>query len=190
MEPKSLSAFFASFGFTYLAATLLASAAGHLAGLVGFRELVRAHAILPPRLVTPGVLCVLGFELVGGAAALLFVVQQHPETAPAVVLCAASAVAGLGFVLYVRRLLRTSAAAPCGCSPLSGPTTSASLVLGAALALISVVALAATVARAPAGGEVEGIARALAPVWGVTLAALTMLLPASMPAPLASATVT
>ncbi|MGH2941847.1 MAG: MauE/DoxX family redox-associated membrane protein [Solirubrobacteraceae bacterium] len=189
MGPAGLSAFFASFGFAYLAATLLASAAGHLAALARFRDLVRSHAILPPRLVMPGVLGVLGFELVGGVAALLFAVERRPPTAPVVVLCAASAVAGLAFVLYVRRLLRTVAAAPCGCSPLSGPTTSASLVLGAALALVSVVALAATVAQAASGGEVEGIALVLAPAWGVTMAALTMLVPASMPAPPAPATV-
>lgn len=190
MEPESLSGFFASFGFTYLAATLLASAAGHLMRFAGFRDLVRGHAILPPRLVTPGVLCVLSFELLAGAAALLFAVRRNPEVTPAVVLCAASAVAGLGFVVYVRRLLRTSAAPPCGCSPLSGPTTSATLVPGAALALVSVVALTATLARAPAGSEVDGIVRALAPVWGVTMAALTMLVPASMPAPAASTTAT
>lgn len=181
MEPEGLTAFLSSSGFAYLAAALLASGAGHLLDLRGFRDLLRTHAILPSRLVTPAVLCALSFELVGGATALLLAVQQDPAVAPAVVLCAATAIAGLGFVVYVRRLLRTSAAAPCGCSPLAGPTTPASLLLGAALVLTSAVTLTATAAL-PAG-DVDGVARLLAPVWGVTLAAVTMLVPASMPTP-------
>ena len=185
MEPASLSGFLASFGFAFLATTLLASGASHVAGIVGFRDLVRAHAIVPQRLVLPVVLGVLGLELIGGAAALLLAMQQRPDVAPAVALCSASSLAGLGFVFYIRRLLRTKAAAPCGCSPFAGPTTPASLILGAALALASVLALATTLALAsgPERNEIEGVAHALAATWGVTMAALTMLVPASVPVP-------
>lgn len=191
MEPESLSGFLSSFGFAFLAATLLASGASHVVGIVGFRDLVREHAIVPRRLVLPVVLGVLSLELIGGAAALLLAVQQRPDVAPAVVLCTASALAGVGFVLYVRRLLRTNSAAPCGCSPFTGPTTAASLILGAALALASVLALATTLALSsgPERNEIEGIAHALAVSWGVTMAALTMLVPASMPAPASSSAV-
>jgi hypothetical protein len=188
VDPQGLSTFLASAGFAYIAAMLLASGAGHLRDIVGFRDLVRAHAILPPRVVSPGVFCVLAFELGGGATALLLATQQRPAVAPAAALCVATAGAGLGFVSYLRRLLRTSSAAPCGCSPFSGPTTPASLMLGAALVLASVVALVATLALelGPAADRLDGIAPALASLWGVTLAALTMLVPATMPEPATS----
>jgi hypothetical protein len=180
-----LISFLASFAFAYLAAALLASGAGHLLGFIGFRDLVRAHTIVPQRLATPVALCVLSFELVAGTIALLLAVRRGNDVGLAFLLCAATTAAGLGFVLYVRRLLQSPTAVACGCSPLTGPTTPASLIPGAALLVISAIAVV-VVALAPAqgaAGEVDGLVGVLPQLWGVTLAGIVMLVPASMPAP-------
>ena len=183
---RGLIGFLSSFGFAYLAAALLASGAAHLRGFTAFRDLVRAHAIVWQRHSTPAALGVLSFELVAGMTALLLAVRDRADLAPAVLLCTVTMIAGLAFVSYVRRLLQTSTPAACGCSPLAGPTTPASLMPGAVLLLISAVALAATVALEPAqtvAGQIGGLVGALPQLWGVTLAVVVTLVPASMPAP-------
>lgn len=175
-----------SFAFAYLAAALLASAAAHLVGFAGFHDLIRTHAIIPQRVSTAVALGVLSLELVAGAAALLLASRRGIDVAPPVLLCATTAIAGVGFVFYVGRLLRMSTSASCGCSPLAGPTTSASLLPGAALALISMVGLAVALAPAQSSAtEVDGLVAALPQLWGATLAVIVMLVPASMPAPAA-----
>jgi hypothetical protein len=181
---RGLISFLWSFAFAYLAATLLASAAAHLVGFADFCDLIRTHGIIPPRLSTAVALGVLTLELVAGAAALLLVSRRGTEVVPPILLCAVTAITGVGFVSYVRRLLQMSTSVRCGCSPLAGPTTSASLLPGAALALISMVGLA--VALAPAQSfatELDVLVAVLPQLWGATLAVVVMLVPSSMPAP-------
>lgn len=174
------------FGCAYLAATLLPSGVSHLFGFGSFRDLLRTHAIIPQRLATPVALTTLLAELVAGSAALILLPLHR--AAAAMLLFGGTAVVGLGFLLYVRRLLgRPGRAVSCGCSPLAAPLTSASVLPGAMLAVVSVTALAVTVIgdRLPGvpTGEFVGALSWFPPLSGVTLAAVVMLVPASAPSP-------
>lgn len=184
-EGRGLISFLYSFGLAYLAAALLASAAGHVLRFPAFHDLVRVHAIVPQRLSGPAALCVLSFELAAATTALLLAWRDRVDLALAVLLCGTTLIAGLGFLSYVRRLLRSGSPASCGCSPLAGPTTAASAVPAAALVVISAVTLAAAVvlAAAPSAAvAVDGVVGALPQLWGVTVAVGVMLVPASAPA--------
>jgi hypothetical protein len=170
---------------SFVAAMLLASGIGHLLGLDRFGALVRSHRVVPASLAIVVALLVCMFELAaaGIALAVLWSSAVSILAAPLFVVCAA---AGCMFVWYVRRLLRDPAGiVSCGCSPVPGPFTPASLVPAAGLLLVSAAGLAAAylVTRQPLSVAYQsfGIATALPIAWGVTLAALAMLFPASMP---------
>lgn len=178
--------FVSLFALAYVASTLLVSAAGHLLAFVAFRDTVRAHAIVPARPATPVALAVTLFELGAGATAVVLAAPDRAAPPPAALLLTATALAGTGFAVYVRRLLVRSPAIGCGCSPLAAPTTPASLVPGVALALVSAGGMAAIliVAAAPsAATDLEGGLGLLPRLWGLTLALAVMLLPASIPSP-------
>jgi uncharacterized membrane protein len=170
---------------SFVAAMLLASGIGHLLGWGRFGALVRSHRVVPASLTTAVALLVGVFELASAGIALAALSSSAASTlaVPLFVVCAA---AGCVFVWYVRQLLRNPAGiASCGCSPLPGPLTPASLVPASGLLLVSTAGLAATslVSRQPLSIAYQslGIATALPVAWGVTLAALVMLFPASMP---------
>jgi hypothetical protein len=182
-----MTTFVSLLGFAYLATALLASGVAHLLRFQGFRALVRTHGVVSPRrssLVATAGVC---FELVAGAAALRYSVQESDGLLPAAVLFGVSAAIGAGFMLYIRRLLDAPPSAGCGCTPLGGPVTAASLLPGAALVTVAALALLATIARqsGPAAGvDLTGAAAALPRLAGVTVAATVMLVPASMPPPM------
>ncbi len=170
---------------SFIAATLLASGSGHLFGFASFRAVVQSHNVVPPGFTTLVAIVISVFELVAGSASLVVLLSNEatPLAALLFVLCA---IAGGAFVWYLRRLLRNPPGiASCGCSPLTSPLTPASLVPATALLVVS----AAGLATAGLGFdhplhlsyERLGIAVALPLVWGLTLAIITMLLPASVP---------
>jgi hypothetical protein len=176
--------FWPVFGLAYIATTLLASAVSHAVRFRTFRELVRGHAIIPSRGAPLVASLTLSAEVTAGTAALMLLLRQ-PVTVAMLLLFAATGSLGVGFLLYVRRLLRQRRGAPgCGCTPLSSPLTQASQLPSAALAAVSVAALLAVLLlhwQDGSGLNGGGSLSLLAPLWGVTLATLIMLVPASMP---------
>lgn len=173
---------------SYVATTLLVSGVGHVYGFSSFRDLLRSHNIVPAALATLLSVVVAAVEIVVGIALPAIWLTQQGEAfiSTLFVVCA---VAGGVFMLYIRRLLQQpEGIESCGCSPFSGPLTSASIIPAAGLLLMSACGLIAAAlgvkpAFATAYAEV-GITLALPIVWGSTLALLVILLPASMPQPL------
>lgn len=177
--------FWSSFGLAFIATTLLASGATHAIGFSSFRNLIRDHAIIPSRGAPIVALLTVLAELTAGAAALVFLLSQS-TAGPTVVLFAVTGALGVAFVLYLRRLLRQPhRASGCGCTPLSSPLTPASQLPGAALAAVSATALVAAFLQIRYGGAADpdsvGPLAVMAPLWGLTLAVLVMLVPASVP---------
>jgi hypothetical protein len=170
---------------SFIAATLLASGSGHLFGFSGFRAVMQSHNVVRPGFTTLVAIVISVFELVAGSASLVALLSNGttPLTALLFVLCA---IAGCAFVWYIRQLLRNpTGIASCGCSPLTSPLTPASLVPATALLVVSAAGLATTSfgfdLPLHLSYERLSIAVALPLVWGVTLAMITMLLPASVP---------
>jgi hypothetical protein len=179
-QDRTLISFWMSMGPAYVAVTLLASGVGHVVRFGAFRDLVRTHGLIPARLA-PAVALVTVLAEVGFGAAALFLVPPGSRSGTYVVIFAGPVVLGLAFVGYVRQLLRSrSRATSCGCSPLAGPLTSAALLPGAALSLVSVTTLvaAALAVTEPVGDPLSWVLPAL---WGATLAMVVMLVPASVP---------
>lgn len=168
----------------YLAAGLLASGIHHAAGWTSFREIVRSHRIVPVGLATPLAILITVVELVAGSAAL-GVLFSDKVAARAPVLFSVCTVLGIAFALYVRRLLRNpTGITSCGCSSFAAPLTIASIIPALALAVVSLSGLAA--AALGFGNTLnQSFVTGLPLVWGVTLALLVNLLPASMPRQLA-----
>jgi hypothetical protein len=171
----------------YVAATLMTSGFGHVLGVAHFRDLVRAHSIIPAGLVTATALLVMAFELVAGGSSLAVLLKAE-IAARASLLFAVCAAAGVAFAFYIRRLLRRpEGVTSCGCSPLAGPLTPVSIVPAFALLLMSVLGMVAASLGygRPLGVAygLLGISVALPLVWGVTLALIIIMLPASMPRP-------
>ncbi len=168
----------------FVAAVLLATGGAHLAGLGGFKRLLRQHGLLPGGLAAPLAVLVTGAELTVGLAALVALVGGESGLGRA----AFAAALGVGgaFVVYLRRLLRAGHTGSCGCSPLASPLTPASFVPAASLVATGAFGLlarwTATAAPLPSRGW-SGLAIA----WGLTLAALVLLLPASAPGNVAEA---
>jgi hypothetical protein len=170
-----MRAFLFNFALGYIATILLTSGMGHLLRPGRFRQLIREHAIMPPGLAGTIALGVAGAEFLGGATALFAFQTAGPGVRAAVLLGAA--VAGTAFWLYLRRLLRQpSGTTSCGCSPLSAHLTKASLVPAVGLVFVAAGGLASL------GGATSGDALpvVLPRLWGATLAALTILYPASV----------
>ena len=182
--PLIMLSFVTPFALAYVATTLLAGAVGHAARLGSFHDLIREHAIIPPRGAPLAALLTLLAEPVGGTAAIVLLLRQS-DAAATLLLFAATGGLGVGFHLYIRRLLgQPHTTSGCGCTPLSSPLTPASLLPSAALVMVSAAGLATalvsdwTPVAAPGSG---GSLSLLAPLWGMTVAVLVMLAPASMP---------
>jgi uncharacterized membrane protein len=171
----------------YVAATLMISGIGHVLGFAHFRDLIRAHSIIPTRMATATAVLVIGFELVGAVTSLAVLLNEEIAVR-ALPLFAVCAIAGGAFAFYIRRLLgRPEGITSCGCSPFAGPLTPASIVPGLTLLLMSLLGLMASgLGYSGALGVTYGllgISIALPLAWGVTLAVIVILLPASMPRP-------
>lgn len=165
-------------GLAFLAATLLATGGSHLADLRGFPRLLRHHGLLPAALAAPVAWLVTGVELAIGLAALKALLDPQPY------LATVGFGAGLGiggvFLIYLRRLLRAGRASSCGCSPLASPLTPASLVPAASLVVAGLVGLLARSSAVATSLPPRAWSR-LAVAWGVALAGLVLLLPATAP---------
>lgn len=136
--------------------------------------MVRAHGVVPSRAAAPVALLVAVTETALGAAAAIAAMQSSVPP----VLFAAAAVLGVGFILYLRALLRRpDSGVGCGCTPLPAPLGPASLLPGGMLAVIAILALAATAIGARAADTTFPL------LWGATLALLVVLVPASVPQP-------
>lgn len=169
-------------GLAFVAAALLATGGAHLAGLPGFARLLRQHGLLPGGLAAPLAAAVTGAELATGLAALAALSGRDPGSGPwsGTWAFAASLVAGVAFLVYLRRLWRAGHTGSCGCSPLASPLTPASFAPATFLAATGALGLLARWAGAPAPPALQ-VWSGLAIAWGVTLAGLVLLLPASAP---------
>ena len=166
-------AFLVPAGLAVVATLLLTSGAWHAARFGEFRALVRAHGIVPEPLAAVTTVA----EIACGASALaLLVYAYRPQAAAG--LFAATTVLGLGFLAYVRQLLRRPVTGTsCGCSPLSGALTPAARVPGLVLTVASGLGLLSAVTA----GDIT--MHPLAWLWGVTVAATALLAPAVAPRP-------
>lgn len=169
-------------GLTFVAATLLATGGAHLIGLPGFARLLRQHDLLPRALAAPLAVMVTGAELAIALTALAALAGSDPGGAPwlGTAAFAASLAAGGIFLVYLRRLRRAGHTGSCGCSPLASPLTPASFAPAAFLAATGAFGLLARWATASASPPLPAWS-GLAIAWGVTLAGLVLLLPASAP---------
>ncbi|HEU4795279.1 MAG TPA: MauE/DoxX family redox-associated membrane protein [Pyrinomonadaceae bacterium] len=181
-EGKPLMTFLHYLALGYLAAALLAGGIYHAARLTSFSDTVQSHRIIPASIAMPAAILVTIFELAAGGAAL-FILFSQDVAARAALLFSSCTVIGVVFALYVRRLLRNpQGSTSCGCSAFAGPLTIASIVPALALALVSGLGLAT------AGPGFKTILNpnfsvALPLLWGITLALIVNLIPASMPRP-------
>lgn len=179
--------FFYYLSLGYVATTLLTSGLGHALWIGNFRDLVRSHSIIPAGLVTATAFLVVAFELVAGGSSLAVLLKEE-VAALASLLFAVCAAAGVAFAFYIRRLLRRpEGIASCGCSLFASPLTPVSIVPALTLLLISILGMAAAGLGygRPLGVAygLMGISLALPLVWGITLALIIIMLPASMPRP-------
>lgn len=139
-----------------VAAALLALAAGaahsrSAAARAGLRALLRAHGIVPARLV-PFVATVLGpTEFAVGAALLAGVVGRGDLQTAA----AASASLFAAYTGYLGRLAATRPGSPCGCLGSDAPVGTFAIARAAALALGCGVLATGQADRTPAAGPVE-----------------------------------
>lgn len=181
--PLIMISFWPAFGLAYVATTLLASAVSHAVQFGSFRELVRDHAIVASRRAPLTAALTMIGEATAGAAALVLLLRQ-PAAAATLLLFTATGAMGVGFLFYIRRLLRRRhSGLGCGCTPLSSPLTPVSQLPSAALAVVSCTGLAGLLVAGGMGATLAsgGSLAVLAPLWGVTLAVLVMLAPASVP---------
>jgi hypothetical protein len=172
-----VTAFLAAVASGVALLALLAGSAAHLSRPAGLPKALRAHGLLPERLVrvtAAVVTAVEGLLAAGGGAALL----TGSRGALVAVLCAAVLLFGT-YTLYTRYALTTGHGGPCGCArtelPLSGWIT----VRAGALALLAAAGATLTgpaAAAAPAGGAQQ----ALALLAALTLGLLLWTLPAAM----------
>lgn len=166
----------------YVAAALTAGGIHHATKLTGFSETVRSHRIVPAAIATPVAILVTIFEIAAGGAAVFMLFSEN-AAAHARLLFSICSVSGVLFALYVRRLLRNpQGISSCGCSAFAGPLTIASIIPALALVLVSALGFVTT---APGLGNTlpANFPVALPLIWGVTLALIVNLIPASMPRP-------
>lgn len=171
--------FFSAFACGYVGATFLLSGGYHAIALGKFRKHLRRHQIVPRSLRAAVAVAVTVFELVMGCAAVM-IGFQGSSTMTRTAVFGLSAAAGFLFLLYLRSLLRRGAGGDCGCLPLNSPLTPVSLFPAAAILGVSVLGAASTVAGS--GSVVRDSVLLLFPAgWGITLACLAPLFPATMP---------
>lgn len=182
--------FLSSFALGYVAATLLVSGAGHVVRPARFRALLVGHAVLPARLALPVALLTPLAELALGGSALVLVLDNG--AAGRALVLAGTVVLALAFARYLSRYLARyragaaqdgAAGLECGCTPLSAPLTPASALPAAALALVALTGLVAALLLDRFPATAVGAPYAVPVLWGVTVAAIVMLLPATMPVP-------
>jgi hypothetical protein len=179
---KPLITFIYYIALGYVAAGLTAGGLYHAARLTSFSETVQSHRIIPAGIAMPAAILVTIFELAAGGAAIL-VLFSDDVAAHAPLLFVICAVSGIVFALYVRQLLRNPRGiTSCGCSAFAGPLTIASIIPALALALVSALGLA-TIASGFANALNQNLPVVLPLAWGVTLALIVNLIPASMPRP-------
>lgn len=179
-----MSAFLVDCGLVFAAAVLLVSGCGHALDPRRFAGLLRQHGVLPGRLAPVLAFAIVVLEL--GVAALAMVAIVGGDRRWATVALAGCAGLGLAFVSYLRSLIRRGRNVDCACSPFAGNLTPASFVPGGLLAVFGLLGLVAQAAGAVgvadgAAVRLETWGAALAAVWGLTLALLAFLLPASAP---------
>lgn len=165
-------------GLAFVAASLLATGGAHLVGLPGFARLLLQHGLLPGVLAAPLAVVVTGAELAVALAALAALAGSDARFGTGAF--AASLAAGGVFLVYLRRLRRAGHSGSCGCSPLASPLTPASFAPAAFLATTGALGLLARWAAAPISLSLQAWS-GLAIAWGVTLAGVVLLLPASAP---------
>lgn len=164
---------------SYLGATFSLSGAAHLARFARFRGHLRAHGIVPRPLQTLTAAAVTLLEI--GAGMVAITLLRIGEPLAQAMLFTFGAITGTMFLFYLRRLLwRRGMRGSCGCSPLEGPLTPVSLVPAGAVIAASLLGLVATFAGGNAAAA-QDPALVLMAGWGVTLAALVVLLPGTMP---------
>lgn len=167
-------AFLALFAPAFLAGVWLVAGFGHLLRPRQLPRAIVAHRVIAPVWAWPAAVLVTAAELALGAGALLALVRGEPVASAAAL---GSAALALAFLLYLGRLLSRgpAAGASCGCSPWAAPVTGVSLLPAGAILVLS---LALLLTPAPTAG-LPAAALALAALWGLTLAALVLLLPAA-----------
>jgi hypothetical protein len=172
-----MAEFFSAFACAYIGATFLASGSYHLIAIGSFVKNLRRHKVLPKSLQMAAALSVTAFELaMAGAAGIA--TGSGPRLVRAGIFLLGAAAGGL-FLIYLRALLRKGAGDDCGCLPLRSPLTPVSLFPAAAIIGVSI---AGAVAALAGSNSVGGGGVLLLPAaWGVTLALLAPLFPATMP---------
>lgn len=165
----------------YLATGLLASGIHHAARLTSFSDIVRSHRIISARVAMPLTILITVLELAAGSAALVVLFSAEGNARAPLLFSICTAI-GIVFALYVRQLLRNPAGiTSCGCSSFASPLTIASIVPALALTLVSLSGF--VISTLGFGNSINsGFAVVLPLVWGVTLALIINLVPASMPA--------
>ena len=162
-----------------LVATLLATTGGfHLLHLRRVAGVLDDHGIV--RRARPGVAAFVLTMSELAIAAIALVALTTGEWRIAAVASSTALAAGLGFVMYLHRLLQAGHSGSCGCTPLDAALTPASFAPAVALAAAGALGLSASLV----GGSdpVSGAAWTALPVaWGLALTGLVVLLPATAP---------
>jgi|GEM_PF-6451239 len=172
-------------GLALVAVVLATTGVAHLADPAGFARLLRGHDLLPRALALPAALVVGLVECLVAIAALAALAGAGGPRFASLAF-AAALVVGVGFLAYLRRLLDSGHTGSCGCTPLASSLTPASFVPAAALTTAGALGLAA-VWLAGSGPGVSSATSAATPwgalaiAWGVALAGLVLLLPATAP---------
>lgn len=179
-----MTSFWPAFGLAYVAASLLVSAASHIGRPGAFRDVIRQHAIIPARTVPVAAALTISAETTAGVVALVLLLRR-PASPSAQLLFAATTAMGVGFLIYIRRLIRRRhTGSGCGCTPWASPVTAASQLPSAALVGFSAAGLVSIWLQSwlhDGESSASGELSVMAPLWGLTLAGMILLVPASMP---------
>jgi hypothetical protein len=155
----------------YSVAALLPVGVAHLLRPMSFGRLIATHGVLAPQVAPAIAVAVAAAECALGGAALVGLLRGGPHGP----VLGAALLLGIAFVAYLAGLLRRPhTGVICGCTPLAGPVTTASVLPGAVLVVVCALALPGAVG-APAGASWFGV------VCGVTLAVAVTLVPATAP---------
>jgi hypothetical protein len=159
---------------SFVTVTLGLTGLWHIVYFRRFRDIIRSHRSVPPAAATAtaGVVCVLELSTV-----LLL-------TRSTVAFLIAAA-AGCGFLVYVGLLLgHVKRSSACGCSPFESKLTAASLLPAGGLAIVSGFGyLASSVILRFGLIDSNPFSYWLGIAWGVTIAWLVLLTPASFGSP-------
>jgi hypothetical protein len=171
-----MTGFTATCALAFVAALLLVSGGSHLAAPRRFARLLARQGVVPTAWTLPAATAVTAGELAIAGCALAALSGAAPGLAA--VASAASLAIGGAFLFYLRHLMASGHTGSCGCTPVDAPWTPASFAPAAGLAVAGAAGLAAALAPPPLPPALA----ALGAGWGLTLAGLVLLLPASAPA--------